>query len=387
MSNGNIIKFGEVVDINFKDNDPENIYRIKLKLYDFETLSTGDLISALPYSNNTIHIPLIGEIVSIQRAPCATAAANTKIFKYYYSQPISIHNNNHCNVLPKLSKVTIRGGSMDYADQQDGVSSTTSTKPFKPGIGFKENKDIKNLQLYEGDYIIDGRWGNSIRFGSTITAGDYSVQPTWKESGNAPNGSPIIIIRNGQIESPPSGMNNFIVEDVNEDKSSIYITSGQLIPLKPTSDIFDSYDSKPTSFKNYDEEQVIINSNRIVLSAKKDSVFLNSNKSISISTNGLINLDSAKKYVANCPEMYFGGKEATEPLLFGNKSDDWLNELLDILDDILLKLSTHIHPTGVGPSGPPMPPELLDFSTQIPLDVTTIRKKIVELKSKRNFTL
>ena len=386
MNNDSLIKFGEVVDINFKDNDPENIYRIKIKIYDQETISTGDLISALPYSNNTIHIPLIGEIVSIQRAPCATAAANTKIFKYYYSQPISIHSNTHCNVLPKLAKVSVKDNTSP-ADQQDGISNTTTTKPFKPGIGFKENKDIKNLQLYEGDYIIDGRWGNSIRFGSTITAGEYSVQPTWKESGNAKNGSPIIIIRNGQIESPPTGMNNFIVEDVNDDMSSIYLSSGQLIPLKPTSDIFDSYDSKPTSFKNYDEEQVMINSNRVVLSAKKDSVFLNSKESISISTNGLINLDSGKKYVANCPEMYFGGKDATEPLLFGNKSDDWLNELLDVLDDILIKLSTHIHPTGVGPSGPPMPPELLDFSTNIPKDVVTIRQKIVELKSKRNFTL
>jgi len=387
MNNDNIIKFGEVVNINFKDDDPEIIYRVKIKIYDFETISTGDIISALPYSNNTIHIPLIGEIVSIQRAPCATAAGNTKIFKYYYSQPISIHNNNHCNALPKLAKINVSDDTSDYSDQQAGVSETKAQKPFKPGIGFKENKDIKNLQLFEGDYLIDGRWGNSIRFGSTIIDGDYSVEPSWEESSNAKNGSPILIIRNGQIDNPPSGINNFIVEDVNDDKSSIYLTSGQLIPLDPTSDIFDSYDSKPTSFKNYDEEQVIINSNRAVISAKKDSVFLNSSKSISISTKGLINLDSGDKYVANCPEMYFGGKEATEPLLFGNKTDDWLNELLDILNDILLKLSTHIHPTGVGPSGPPLPPELLDFSNQIPLDVSTIRQKIIELKSKRNFTL
>lgn len=67
---------------------------------------------------------------------------------------------------------------------------------------------------------------------------------------------------------------------------------------------------------------------------------------IKISTDAKIFLDSGDIFVSNTGE---GGADETEPVVRGQSLQDWLQKLLD-------DYNTHIHPTGVGPSGPPQPP-------------------------------
>ena len=82
-----------------------------------------------------------------------------------------------------------------------------------PGKTFEE-KVISPLQPYEGDLLIEGRWGNSIRFGSSVnTSSEYTVNSNW--SGT--NGSPIIILSNKRSNKPQK---EFVVEDINTDGSS-----------------------------------------------------------------------------------------------------------------------------------------------------------------------
>jgi hypothetical protein len=67
---------------------------------------------------------------------------------------------------------------------------------------------------------------------------------------------------------------------------------------------------------------------------------------IKISTDDKIFLDSGNIFLSNTGEE---GADETEPAVRGQSLQDWLQMWLD-------DYNAHIHPTGVGPSGPPMPP-------------------------------
>ena len=65
-----------------------------------------------------------------------------------------------------------------------------------------------------------------------------------------------------------------------------------------------------------------------------------------ITTDAKVFLDCGDIFVSNTGEP---GADETEPAVRGQSLQDWLQKLLD-------DYAAHIHPTGVGPSGPPMPP-------------------------------
>ena len=96
---------------------------------------------------------------------------------------------------------------------------------------------------------------------------------------------------------------------------------------------------KPTSPDKYEGKQAIINSDRILFNAKDDSILLFSDKSIGFSTNGSIHFDTSDKvensfFIVNTPKIYLGmsgDNYPTEPALLGNKTEKWLNEMLDVL--------------------------------------------------------
>jgi len=67
---------------------------------------------------------------------------------------------------------------------------------------------------------------------------------------------------------------------------------------------------------------------------------------IKISTDAKMFLDCGDIFISNTGES---GADETEPAVRGQSLQDWLQTWLD-------DYNTHIHPTGVGPSGPPMPP-------------------------------
>tara|TARA_Y100000592_G_C5472377_1_gene320260 strand:- start:776 stop:3145 length:2370 start_codon:yes stop_codon:yes gene_type:complete len=140
------------------------------------------------------------------------------------------------NPNPNTSKQQGGGGG--------GRNQNKLTTP--PGNDFVEKGNIGNLQPYEGDFLLQGRMGQSIRFGSQTTPKDPSayIQPQPWQSGDAPEGSPITVIRNGQSTSVGGGAaNNFVVEDINGDKSSVYLTSGQKLPISVASPTFDAIDN------------------------------------------------------------------------------------------------------------------------------------------------
>jgi hypothetical protein len=80
--------------------------------------------------------------------------------------------------------------------------------------------------------MIEGRFGNSIRFGSTINNTISHNPNIWSQGSRDNIGDPITIIRNGQHQEGDVNETKLehILEDVHRDHSTIYLCSNQQIP-------------------------------------------------------------------------------------------------------------------------------------------------------------
>ncbi len=158
--------------------------------------------------------PLINELVLIT----STKSKDNKISSYYF--PIlNIWNHPHHNALPYIKDTK----NQDYNQTINRKLEEASTN-IKLGNYFQEKLNIKPLLPYEGDTIIEGRFGNSIRFGSTNISDKVGTPNGWSNVGEL--GDPITIIKNGQPQLDGKGWIPNI-EDIANDVSSIYMTSNQ----------------------------------------------------------------------------------------------------------------------------------------------------------------
>jgi len=201
---------------------------------------------AYPLDNNIRKVPLINEIVFITSGPSRNIALeeNSDAIDFYYMNAISVWGRSHLNMLPSNSSTSKNTDTVPKEDVEKGIENSEDSQVVepKPGNTFEEKANIRNLFPNEGDVIIEGRFGNSIRFGSTAKQSkeNKNVESPWSTEGQ--EGNPITIIRNGQSQVDLPFNNWFpIYEDVQNDDSSIYMTSGQLIPVTLASTNFASF--------------------------------------------------------------------------------------------------------------------------------------------------
>jgi len=234
---------------------------------------------ARPANNNIKKIPLIGEIVLLFKS-FNQYASNSKTREiWYYLDTLNIQSSINENRLPGLSL------------SKNLKINVSERKP--PGLTFDETKKISPLQPYEGDMLLEGRFGNSIRFGSTIsTVPEDKVHksPSW--TGDI-NGEPIIILSNGRNNLDDK---QFVIENVETDKSSLYLTSTQRIPIvlgsqeKPNS-LTGTLSSRGHESK-YQDSQLLAVSDRIILKARTDLAVIDSPIGIILNSTGNIKLGS-----------------------------------------------------------------------------------------------
>ena len=266
VETSNTLFAARVVDVSIEpSSNPLSLYQITNELGSigairFESLNkatnTNDKITiqaaiAYPMDINFKKIPTLGEVVFVVKGPSYLQSTknDSNAFQYYYFNAISVWNKTHLNMLPSNAAYSENTDTVDNENVSKGVSNNPDSQieEPKPGNTFVEKSNIRNLYPVEGDVILEGRWGNSLRFSSTAvhTSESKSTQSPWSTSGE--NGSPITILRNGQGST--SEYDNWfpIYEDINKDASSIYLTDGQPIPINITAYPFDSFktDAKP----------------------------------------------------------------------------------------------------------------------------------------------
>jgi hypothetical protein len=177
--------------------------------------------------------PSVGEIVMLVSGPSSNLNDNSDAKDLYYFPAFSIFNSPHHNLFPNMQEFEDHVNNQLVNSNTNEDASKLMTMP--QGVTFIERDSIKTLRPFEGDTIFQGRWGQSIRFGSTVS--ELKNINTWSaKTENSANGDPITIIVNSQktynkleSESPTT------VEDINRDGSSIYMTSGQPIVVSDIS--------------------------------------------------------------------------------------------------------------------------------------------------------
>jgi hypothetical protein len=188
-----------------------------------------------------------------------------------------------------------------------------------------------------------------------------------------------MILRNGQGETYPNAW-QLITEDIDNDASSIYLTSNQKINLTPSStNSYLSYgNSKPEQANTFTGNQIIITSGRLFFNSQNDHILLSSAKSINLNARSSINFDTTEDVVIQAGKVKLGSQLATEPVLLGDITVAQLQEMLDILKDLLLAASTAANGGGPVATLNSKAVELLTRANLINLN---------QLKSTRTFTI
>lgn len=219
-----------------------------IKFVPFYTSLTEETISmdiARPLFPNIKNYPLLQEVTFIISLPNPDSVNNINVSSYYYFNSINIWNHPHQNALPNTNNVENEDKKLTYQEITSGLNKTDNTDVDTSlilGDTFKEKSYIRPLLPFEGDIIYEGRFGQSIRFGSVV-----NNKNPWSKNNNN-EGSPITIIRNGQlIKNNEKGWIP-IVEDINEDASSIYLCDGQVIPIILSSNNFKSFEFEENDF-------------------------------------------------------------------------------------------------------------------------------------------
>jgi hypothetical protein len=339
-------------------------------------LPSPSLPTARPLLGNSKTLPLINEIVYLIKLPDTDIGDISSNGTEYYINIVSLWNHPHHNAYPTAPNALPPSQQKDYNQTTGGnVRRVTdqSTEIFL-GDTFIERSNIHPLLPFEGDNIIEGRWGNSVRLGSTVK----NTPNNWSVTGS--NGDPIMIIRNGQGTQTDEGWIP-TVEDINNDDASIYLTSTQNVPLVAATTNYYSYKNNPPAAPNeYSGKQVIVSSGRLVFNSSEDHILLSSAKSISLSSNSGVNVDTSV-FTVQSSNIYLGSKNATEPLLLGNQTVTLLNQLIKNLSgfaNICKFVST--------PDGKPLT-QLNIAAGKLVVSLNALQANLESLKSKDNFTI
>ena len=238
---------------------------------------------AYPFDKNLTSLPTKNEIVVIHNF-----GGN-----YHYSRiggDVTPNVNTLSNVIS--SKFLAKDTNDDSSDKvktyqnvnQTGITrknSTTNNIEYD-GFGdyFEPQKNIHKLKLYEGDSLIESRFGQSIRFSG------------YNNPKNQFN--PTITIRNGEnAESLQKQIGTSTEEDINKDGGIICLSSGERL-LEYTLPV----ENKKESFSNYPNElrgnQILLNSDRLIFSAKTSEMIFASKKDVGFITDGQFSIDASK---------------------------------------------------------------------------------------------
>ena len=342
--NGKILS-GRIVNIDQTGGTTNGHATVQL-LQSLQLQGKDTVTGVIPFFPNLKNYPLINEIVLVLPLANIEHQYDFDDLTFYYISPINLWNNNQSNPLPYPTEQT-KPNTQEKSYQEVEVvgnpnkPSPVEATPFKPGTYFNEDNIPNPTYPYEGDYILDGRFGNSLRFGNTVPTKNARISNNWSTVGKT--GDPITILTNRKHTQSPSF--DFITENINLDGSSAYFTSTQKIPIEVSSqNSYLSYTTAPTYPNVYSGEQIILNSGRLLFNSTQDHILFSSQKSINLNSQESVNIDARTEMVIQTPELYLGGRETAQPIVLGDDLVNLLNKILNDLESLTGTLSRQITP-------------------------------------------
>ena len=282
-----------VVDVILDHHHPQyakkdgyNVGAIKIRIFSVHNGRSDDLLDwADPIESSILEMPLIGELVILHKI----------LGIFYYTRKVFLAHRIQENGMLQLNNA-LNSRSEKLKSKIATTKQELASDKYKFGEYFKPDSRVRPLKHFEGDLLIQGRMGQSIRFGSS--------QMELSSPGMAPN----IILRTGQgkdiekTDATKDSVFGLILEDINKDASSIWMTADQNVPFEPITINAGSFNrSIQAPPQKYGGAQIILNSDAIVLDAKKTHILLYSNEEIYLNSfkNTAIDTDSSIILTAN----------------------------------------------------------------------------------------
>lgn len=314
-----------------------------------------------PFDVHNTDYPIVGETVELININGST---------YYKRIPSSNLNKGNASLDKDLlvyprEETGLTGTSKEYKEiTNTGTPNAGSdNQNRKSSFGnYFQPQQINKLKPFEGDKIIQSRFGQSIRFSG------------YNNSNNV--FSPTIIIRNGQNPQSNAKFNSVVEEDINNDGSIILIGSGEY-----QSNFTATTNIKPSKFSNYPStlkgNQFIFNSDRIIFSSKTAEMIFHSKSNYGFISDGKLSIDNGLG-----ADLDFGGDvnitttrtnsnislgsgtgrlflntntsgkspntdKPSEPLVRGNTLKEILEDMIDLINSQVYR--TPSGPTAIGP--------------------------------------
>jgi hypothetical protein len=371
------IVYDVVLDETGGNGDIETIGAVKFRFNNDTITPNNSLQYALPYDKNFVTLPVKNEQVHIiknglgyyyqriqpDQTPNNSAFINQISFKFENTKNSNISETNN---IENYRKVEIH---------KTPISNKKVSNDYdKLGKYFTYTNGIHKIKLYEGDTTIQSRFGQSLRFSAY--------------NNNKNTFSPTIILRNSEASTNQTKQFNVTVEeDINKDGSVLVMSSNQYqLPFASTNT------TKPDSFTDYPDkligDQILLNSGRLIFSAKSGEIIFHSKRNygfisdggmsidnkggIDVSVNDNINIDTNGRDVLfkTGNGAIFLGDNNLEPLVKGN-------ELKKIFEELIIAILSQTFKTPSGPTA--VGPE--NFN-----DFIAISDKLANMMSKTNQT-
>jgi hypothetical protein len=318
---------------------------------------TGEsLLIARPLDSTVTILPIRNQTVFVQKL--GSGYVYTQISKGF-SPNISDSDNSISTLFDEAQSAAASGNKAEgYSNViSTGIarSNTSDVNDFD-GYGdyFTAEEGIHKLKLYEGDVLFQSRFGQSIRL-SGYNNSENKFFPT-------------LTIRSGESpENRKKDSDVLVEENINEDGNIIFLGSGDKLLewTLPTTNAKESFFNYPTELKG---NQILLSSDRIILSAKASQMIFASKEDMGFITDGQFSIDTTKGINVTADDnIYFdikgnrdfqittsgGGSIALgstnkfelEPAVKGKT-------LVKLLSEFMLIVAQQIFVTPAGPSAP-----------------------------------
>jgi hypothetical protein len=280
-----------IVDVVVNEQHPEyaadgyNVGTTKVRFLKSNTFRPDEELNwAFPSDANVSEYPLVDEIVVVYY----------HLDRLYYSRKINTTNRPTTSAFETLN-IELQPAIERTKRLNQLVQSII--KPKSPPAPHKKTKflDLKHvfrLRHWEGDMILEGRSGHSIRFGTAWT-GDKFFPSTADQSPN-------LLLRVGpDASSAPIKASKYgvVVEDINKDKSSIWMVSNQTVELEyATKDSAVHGKSVPDFPTELANNQILVNTDRLVFNTKQGKILAHASDGIHWTTLKDVSIDANGSY-------------------------------------------------------------------------------------------
>ena len=344
--NSQLIDENGIDDPNIESRNLSLIGAIKFRVASEFLRNKNNLFIAFPFDRNIKNLPVKNEIVKIEEI--------NGVFYYKTISPSQIPNitntnNNISGISPVVEKSNSSPQSyssvfstgisnVSNVDNQDGDNSY--------GEYFEPNTNIHLLRLYEGDSLIESRFGQSIRLSAYNN--DDRVE------------SPTIIIRNRESDLTQNNVpiGGIVEEDINRDGTTVVMSSNRYKLNFQPGTLSDkgatNFKTKPKSFSDYPTDltgdQLLVSSGRIIISSRESELIFYSKKNYGFISDGTMSIDNAGGIVGsiggdftlrtNNKNINFNtgngninlGNRQLEPLVKGDTLERLLRDLINQIE-------------------------------------------------------